>query len=175
MAKMHSDRDGNAGRKRLGLGVVACGFVLAAALAPVAEALADGPFDQLVGTWRGSGKVSLTSGNTESLKCKAYYTPKSEGAELGIAIRCASPGNSIELRAKLSHSGNQVTGEWEERTYNATGIVSGDGSVGKLQLSITGGAFTGTMTVQTNGTQQTVTIRTNGIALTGVNMNLSKG
>jgi hypothetical protein len=42
-------------------------------------------------------------------------------------------------------------------------------------LSIDGGAFKGSMAVRTSGTSQTVLIKTEGIALMGVNINLSRG
>ena len=64
-------------------------------------------------------------GNAEALKCRAYYTPKDAGASVGLAIRCASPSNKIELRATLTSAGGRVSGNWEERTFNAMGDVSG--------------------------------------------------
>jgi len=140
-----------------------------------APAAAEGPFSGLSGTWRGAAKVQLQSGSSETLKCYAYYTPKATGAELGLAIRCASAGNKIELRAQLQATGSKVSGRWEERTYNATGDVTGSVQAGRLTLFIDGGAFKGSMAVRTNGTSQTVSIKTNGIALQGVNIDLSRG
>ncbi len=152
------------------------GVLLAAisALAGVPQADARGPFDYLSGTWKGAAKVRLTSGSTETLKCYAYYSPKDAGAGLGLAIRCASASSRIELRAQLAQEGSNITGQWEERTYNASGAVTGKGTDGNFSLSIVGGGFKGTMAVQTNGSSQTVTIRTEGVALQSVNINLSR-
>jgi len=61
-------------------------FTLASA--PLA---ASGPFAQLDGSWSGSGRISLTDGKSEALKCTAYYTPSGGGAEIGVASRCAAP------------------------------------------------------------------------------------
>ncbi|MEZ5818315.1 MAG: hypothetical protein R3D44_14645 [Hyphomicrobiaceae bacterium] len=138
-------------------------------------AAAEGPFTGLSGTWRGAAQVRLQSGSSETLKCYAYYTPKGTGVELGLAIRCASASNKIELRAQLTAAGNKVSGRWEERTYNAMGDVSGSAQEGRLSLIIDGGAFKGSMAVKTIGTSQTVLIKTEGIALLGVNINLSRG
>ncbi|MDX2158892.1 MAG: hypothetical protein SFW09_20505 [Hyphomicrobiaceae bacterium] len=148
---------------------------LAGLLSSVApgSAAADGPFAGLTGAWRGAAQVRLSSGNSETLKCNAYYTPKGAG-ELGLAIRCASAGNKIELRAQLTHSGGRVSGRWEERTYNASGDVTGQAIDGKLNLAIDGGAFKGSMAVRTTGASQTVSIRTTGIALEGVSISLSR-
>lgn len=152
---------------------VACGLALGGILAT--PAAADGPFSGLSGTWRGAAKVRLQSGSSETLKCYAYYTPKPTGVELGLAIRCASASNKIELRAQLQAAGSRVSGRWEERTYNAAGDVSGSAQAGRLSLSIDGGAFKGSMAVRTNGASQTVSIKTEGIALQGVNIDLSRG
>ena len=138
-------------------------------------AAADGPFSGLTGTWRGAAQIRLQSGSSETLKCFAYYTPKGTGAELGLAIRCASASNKIELRAQLTAAAGKVSGRWEERTYNAAGDVTGSAIDGRLSLTIDGGAFKGSMAVRTSGTNQTVSIKTEGIALQGVNINLSRG
>ena len=159
--------------------VLARGLAALCAIAGLAfssdHASAEGPFAGLTGTWRGAAQIKLQSGNAETLKCNAYYTPKGSGTELGIAIRCASSSNKIELRAQLVHSGGQVSGRWEERTYNAAGDVTGQANDGRLSLSIDGGAFKGSMAVRTTGASQSVTIKTEGVALQGVNISLSKG
>jgi len=159
---------------RAAVSVLAACAVVASAVS-VSSASADGPFSGLTGTWRGAAEVRLQSGSSETLKCFAYYTPKGTGAELGLAIRCASASNKIELRAQLASTDGKVSGRWEERTYNAAGDVTGSAQEGRLMLSIDGGAFKGSMAVRTSGTSQTVLIKTEGIALMGVNINLSRG
>lgn len=156
-----------ASRTAVGVAVLA-GFVAAS---PVR---AEGPFAGLAGTWRGAAEVRLQGGSSETLKCFAYYTPKGAG-ELGLAIRCASASNKIELRAQLTASAGKVSGRWEERTYNAAGDVSGQAQDGRLNLSIDGGAFKGSMAVRTVGATQSVSIKTEGIALQGVSISLSRG
>jgi len=135
---------------------------------------AAGPFADLNGSWSGSGRIRLEDGKTEGLKCKAYYLPKGGGAELGLALRCASASNKIELRANLTSSGNRVSGSWEERAFNATGSVSGHASGNRLNLSIDGGGFSGSMAVTTTGKSQAIAVSTQGIGLRGVNVNLQR-
>ncbi len=132
------------------------------------------PFAELDGAWSGSGRIRLEDGKSEVLKCKAYYLPKSGGAELGLALRCASASNKIELRANLASSGSRVSGSWEERTFNASGSVSGHASDNRIDLSIDGGGFNGSMAVTTTGRSQVISVSTNGIALRGVNVNLQR-
>ncbi|MFV0298540.1 MAG: hypothetical protein ACK5JT_20760 [Hyphomicrobiaceae bacterium] len=115
----------------------------------------------------------MSSGKSEVLKCRAYYTSKEKDG-LGLAIRCASASNRIELRAHLHQEAGQVSGRWEERTYNATGNVTGRARQGKINLSIVGGGFSGSMAVATNGSSQTVTIETQGVGLKSVDIKLSR-
>ncbi len=154
------------------IGAVLAAVSLGSAPAP---AVAQSPFNSFSGNWSGAGKVMFTGGSTEAVSCRAYYTPKDAGTSLGVSIRCASPSSKIELRATLLYQGGKVTGKWEERTFNAAGDVSGQASANKINISIVGGGLTGTMAVGVNGTNQSVQIKTEGIGMTGVDINLSRG
>ncbi|HSD91524.1 MAG TPA: hypothetical protein VLB11_00665 [Methyloceanibacter sp.] len=138
---------------------------------PVPTASAANPFDVLLGSWRGNGQILLSNGARERLKCNAYYT--GGGSQLGMAIRCQSESSNVEIRSKLSQSGNRITGTWEERTYNATGTARGQASGSRISLQISGGV-TGTMSVSYSGSRQSVAISTQGIALKSVTIDLSR-
>lgn len=140
-----------------------------------APAAAQSPFAALSGNWAGSGKVRFTGGSSEAVTCKAYYTPKEAGASMGVAILCASPSSKIELRATLAYDAGKVTGKWEERTYNVAGDVEGQANPNKINVSINGGGMTGSLAVGVNGGSQTVSIKTEGISMSGVDISLSKG
>jgi hypothetical protein len=139
----------------------------------MAQARAETPFQVLAGSWAGSGQIKLETGKSEALKCRAFYTQK-EAESLGLAIRCASASNKIELRANLNQNGNRITGNWEERTFNAAGSVTGRVTSGRISLAISGGAFSGAMNVSVGGENHTVSIETNGIGLRAVSINLSR-
>ena len=134
---------------------------------PVAHAT---PFDTLLGTWRGSGTVRLNTG-TERLTCNAYYT--GGGSQLGMAIRCKSPTSKVEIRSKLSLSGNRLTGNWEERTYNASGSASGTASPSRLSIRVSG-TINGSMSVSFSKSRQSVSISVSGSPLQAVKVNLSR-
>jgi hypothetical protein len=134
-------------------------------------ASAAGPFDTLIGSWGGSGSFKLEGGKTERIKCNAYYT--GGGAQLGMVVRCAGQSNNIEIRSKLSYSGNRLSGNWEERTFNAEGVVSGQITSSRLSLGISG-AVSGSMNVSYSHSRQDVTIATQGIPLQSVNISLSR-
>jgi len=132
------------------------------------------PFASLEGNWSGSGQIRLDGGQTERLKCTAYYRHKDGGAGLSIAIRCASQNNKIELRASIINQGGKLSGSWEERTFNAAGEVTGQASDNRISLSITGGGLSGSMVVSFSPSSQRVSITTEGTGLKGVNINLSR-
>jgi hypothetical protein len=157
--------------RRSALALIAAASLFA--LAPSA-ALAENPFATLNGTWSGAGQIKLEGGSSESLKCRAYYTAKDDGAGLGLAIRCASASNKIELRANLTYAGGKVSGDWEERQFNAGGSVTGQASGNKINLAITGGGVNGSLTVALSGASHSVSIQTTGIGLRAVNINLSR-
>lgn len=150
------------------------GAVALAMLAFVAPATAN-PLNRYVGTWSGSGSIKLDSGKSERISCKAYYTSPNGSTQLNVAIRCANPSNKIEMRADLIYSGGSVSGTWEERTFNATGAVSGTASAASIKLSING-AINGSMSVSLNDNRQSVFISTagSGSGLSGVKINLKR-
>ncbi len=129
------------------------------------------PFDALLGSWGGTGEIHLDKGRTERIKCNAYYT--GGGAQLGLAIRCQSESYKIEIRSKLSYSGGRLSGNWEERTFNASGTATGSASDSAIRLSITG-PVTGSMNVNFTKSRQSVSITTRGTALQGVNITLGR-
>ena len=150
---------------------VALGALLAA---PLAANAGDGAIGALVGNWSGSAQATLDSGQTESMRCKGYYTGQGSDG-LGIAIRCANGSSKIDLRATLTFANGAVSGNWEERTYNAAGSVSGKSSANKVNLAITGGGLTAAMAVNITGASHSVSISTQGTGLKGVNISFNRG
>jgi hypothetical protein len=157
-----------AGARRL-LAAGALGLVV---LGVSAGAGAANPLARMSGSWSGAGEFRLQDGRSERIRCSALYAPRS-GAGLGLALRCASAGNRIELRASLVSRGSRVSGSWEERSYNASGAVSGIAAGSSLRLAISGG-LNGYMVVTTNGRSQSISVRTDASALRGVSISLRR-
>jgi hypothetical protein len=161
----------SSGRWRLYPAVLAVALVSAGAHSAGAG---DNPFPALVGSWSGAGEARFDNGQSESMRCKGYYT--ADGAQgIGPAIRCANAAAKIDLRAKLTYSNGSVSGDWEERTYNASGTVAGKASAEKVMVTITGGGLTGSMAVANGGSGHSVTINTKGTGLKGVVISLTRG
>ena len=149
----------------------------------------EGDFVAIIG-YSGSGKTTLVSilagllapdsgtaqfegGTTESLRCKGYYTSGSGGAALGLSIRCANASAKVELRANLNYANGTVSGDWEERTYNQSGTVSGKANANKISLAISGG-ISGSMSVSLSGSRHSVNVSTGGPTLKGINISMSR-
>ncbi|MBU1211155.1 MAG: hypothetical protein KJ587_07775 [Alphaproteobacteria bacterium] len=152
--------------------IAACAALAFATISQFAgTASAAGPFETLLGSWGGSGTYRLASGKSEKLRCDAYYT--GGGTQLGMVVRCSGGENKIEIRSKLSASGNNLSGHWEERTFNAEGSATGRVSDGHISLGISG-AVSGSMSVEFSRSRQTVAISTQGTELAGVDVSLSR-
>lgn len=152
---------------------VSAAGLMTAALMVASGAHAESPFGALQGSWSGSGSVQFEGGQSERLRCTAYYTSGGGGNELGLAIRCASASNKIELRGRLTYADGNVSGTWEERTYNATGTASGKANSGNVALRLAG-AIPGTMNLTFSKARQSVAISTQGSKVKAVNIGLSR-
>jgi hypothetical protein len=149
-------------------------FVLAAISAAflLPTAASAGVLDTLDGSWAGGGNVTFDGGAKEKMRCNGYY--KSGGDDLTMAIKCASAGGAkIELRGTMKNSGGKVSGNWEERTYNAGGSIAGSASSGNLKIGISG-TITGNMSVSFSQSSQTVAISTTGSTLRTVNISFNR-
>jgi hypothetical protein len=91
-----------------------------------------------------------------------------------MAIRCRSDSTEVEIRGLLTRQGQALAGTWEERTFNVSGEAKGRVAADKMNLAISGGGFTGSMSVGYTGAKQTVNITAQGIKMRSVNVTLSK-
>lgn len=141
-----------------------------AALAPAARA--ENIVATLNGSWSGSGRIVYTDGSSEGIHCNAFYT--GSGRDLSMAIQCKSDRNPIHIRSKLRIDGSRASGEWEERTFNASGNASGNVGPNSMSLKVSGGGFDGQMAVSFNKSQHDITVTTKGIAMSRATMSLSR-
>lgn len=126
----------------------------------------------LVGSWSGSGRITYTDGSSESIRCTAYYT--GSGRDLNMAIQCRSEKNPVNIRSKLRIEGSRASGEWEERTFNASGSASGNVGNNSMRLDVAGGGFKGNMSVSFTQSSHDLIITTEGIAMKRATMSFSR-
>jgi hypothetical protein len=137
-----------------------------------ATAAAAGPIEELDGYWSGGGTVVFSEGS-ERVKCAVRYKVGQGGAQIKQTMRCASADYSINATAELAVSGAQVAGNWEEKTYSASGQVSGR-YTGTFVLSIKGANFSAAMNVNLSSCKQSITIHPRGLEVRRISMNLAK-
>ena len=156
--------------KTLLIGIAALGFLLSSGTISPSEAAS--ALAKLRGSWGGSGTFSLADGTVERIRCNAYYTGGS--SQLRLAIRCRSATNNIDIRSRLSHSAGNLSGSWEEGTYNVEGSAYGSISRRNLNLSVEGGGLSATMDVSFTSRRQRVSINVFGVPLQSVNISLRR-
>ena len=137
----------------------------AAAAAPALASLA--------GRWSGWGTIVLGSGSSEQVRCVATYLNKPDNG-LQQNLRCASASYKIDAVADLTLDNDQVSGNWEERTYASSGSVSGRMTGSGFNLSIQGPSFTAVMAVTVSECQQSITIAPRGIDVIRISIGLGK-
>jgi hypothetical protein len=150
----------------------AVALVLWAGAAALAEA---SPIEELTGYWTGGGTLLLAERVTEKVKCAVIYKVGGGGTLIKQTIRCASADYNINAVAELRVNGGQVAGNWEEKTYSATGQVSGRYTGSSFVLSIQGANFTAAMDLGLNGTcKQTIRIQPKGLEIKRISISLAK-
>ena len=149
---------------------VVLGFCAAMA---VASATA-GPIDDLTGYWTGAGSVLLSNGSTERVKCAVVYKVGEGGTRIRQTLRCASADYSINAAAELHVRGAQVSGNWEEKTYSATGEITGRYNGTSFVLSIQGANFTAAMNVSLSACKQSINISPKGLDVNRISIGLVK-
>ena len=120
------------------------------------------------------GDLVLEDGTREQLSCRGYYVLKSEGRGLSIASLCSSPKQKFELRSLVSESGGAISGQWEERTFHATGQVSGSSKGTTMNLAFSG-TIEGTIAISFTGKTHSVNVTAAGAGVKGISISLTRG
>lgn len=132
---------------------------LALSVAGTCYAQSIAPFNRLAGQWSGSGKIELSNGTHESIKCRAAYDVLGDQSKLQLNIRCASDSFNFDLRASANYSAGAIAGNWSESTRNIAGTISGRADGDRFQVVARASSFVATLTVITHGGRQSVVIR----------------
>jgi hypothetical protein len=163
-------------RRRSGFPLLcAAGVLIASISSALAQRSGTGPFADLTGSWVGTGSIMLSSGDTESIRCRANYTAGQAGYTLQQGLRCASDSYNFNLSSDIRTDGGAITGSWQETTRGVSGEVSGRASGGTIQARVDSPGFTANLSLATRGDRQSVTIRSQGTELAGVSITLRRG
>src|SRR5580704_8378237 len=83
--------------RTLAVAVMSAAVVLLSAASGQAQQAAAGPFDNLNGSWSGSGIVNLREGAKERVRCKSNYVVKSGGFNVQLDLICASDAYKFDM------------------------------------------------------------------------------
>jgi hypothetical protein len=137
-------------------------IILASALCTVigiGHASAGEAFKRLEGQWRGKGTIEFSNKSKETLHCRAAYDVLQSGANLQLAIRCASDSYKIDLLGNANEANGKISGSWSESTLNVSGTLSGSADGSTIKVLASSPVFTATFGLVTHGARQSVSIR----------------
>jgi hypothetical protein len=121
------------GRSRGSVAALFCGLTAIGLAVPAqAQQLS------ISGAWNGSGTVSLPSGNTEKVRCRATFSQS--GANATMNATCASPSTKVTQSAALTRvSGNKFAGDFTNAEYGISGSIRVTVNGNSLSASMQGG------------------------------------
>ena len=139
------------------------------------EAYAKEAFENLAGSWSGSGRVETSNGLREPVRCKANYNVKNAGQSVKLDLRCASDAFTFELSSNIDRNGETLSGDWFESTNSVAGTISGRNGDGLIEARADGDTFTALITVGTNGSRQSFLMESPGARVSRVSIDLRRG
>ena len=132
-----------------------------------------GPFAEMAGVWSGSGAISLDSGASERIRCRATYAVSGDGTGLNQNLVCASDSYKFELKSDVLAKDGSLSGTWSELSRNVGGSLEGRASNGQFDVVVSAAAFKAKLSVTTHGNKQAVSISSEG-AIKGASISLSR-
>ncbi len=122
----------------------------------IASPLAASPItDALEGEWSGSGRLTLSSGETERIRCNG--TARSTTANtVDQKFNCASTGKNFSFSSSLHISSNRVRGTWNGS--GRSGTVTGSATRSSVKVRLVGGDGAGNLSASISGCRQNLRI-----------------
>lgn len=111
----------------------------------------NGPFARLAGTWFGGGRVVLSDGEVERIRCRAEADVGDAGASMRQHLRCASASYNFDVQNNVTANRGVISGNWDETTHNVGGQVSGTASPELIRARVEGGQFAADVTLAPRG------------------------
>ena len=116
------------------------------------------PFAAMAGSWSGGGTISLTNDINEKLRCRATHSFRQNNGSLALSIRCASDNYKFELTSDVVERRGQISGQWSEAAYKASGTISGRVAGSRIVAVAQSDSLTTDVSVTTTGNRQTIVI-----------------
>jgi hypothetical protein len=133
-----------------------------------------GPFENLAGTWSGSGTITMKDGGHERVRCSGTYTVGSDGNTMRNELRCSSDSYKVEMTTDITQIGDQLAGNWTENTRHVAGRVSGRATPASIHARAEGDTFTALLAVTTHGDRQSISIQSPGSEVSDVSISMTR-
>lgn len=155
-------------------------LLLAAAFQSAASAHATpaqdaSPFVKLAGRWLGEGRLGFSGGKTETVKCRVTYIVTDEARQVRQTIRCATEGDTVEVRSEVTHASGTLSGHWKELSRDWSGDVSGSVTPNGFKVAIRGTELNANMDIIVKDNRQIIEIQFINSSLIGLTLILNKG
>jgi len=121
-----------------------------------------GPFARMAGTWFGDGRVILSDGEVERIRCRAEADVAESGASMRQHLRCASASYNFDVQNNVTAKRGVISGNWDETTHNVGGQVSGTASPELVRARVEGAQFAADVTLVPRGNSLRVTLDPQG-------------
>jgi hypothetical protein len=138
----------------------------------IAPACAEQGFDNVAGSWSGSGSMKPSDGARERVRCKVDYNIKNAGQSVKMNVRCASDAYKMDLSANIDQNGTALSGNWFESQYRQGGKVSGQNVNGLIEAKVESDTIIALLTVRTKGNHQTFVMEAPGAWVSQVSIDL---
>lgn len=133
------------------------------------------PFVKLAGRWLGEGRLGFTGGKTETVKCRVTYILTDEARQVRQTIRCATEGDTVEVRSEVTHAAGVLSGSWKELSREWSGELSGNVTAHGFKVAIRGTELNANMDIIVKDSRQIIEIQFINSSLIGLTLILSKG
>ena len=154
-------------------------ILLAAALilgvAVPARAQEASPFAKLAGRWLGDGRLGITGGATERVKCRVTYVVTDDARQVRQTIRCAADSGTVEVQSTVTHAAGNLTGTWKELSRDWSGELSGNVTPRGFKVAIKGSELNANMDIIVKDDRQIIEIQFINSSLIGLTLVLNKG
>jgi len=102
------------------------------------QALAEGLFSGMAGSWRGEGSLKWSTGENERMRCTAKYEVTADGNKIVQDMVCATDSTRLVVKSDITYrpAAGVITGQWSERGYGINGWVSGTASAGNIKANV---------------------------------------
>jgi hypothetical protein len=139
-----------------------------------AVAHAEQAFDNVAGSWSGSGSMKPSDGPPERVRCKVDYLVKNAGQSVKMNVRCASDAYKMNLSANIDQNGTALSGNWFESQYRQGGKVSGQNVQGLIEAKVESDTIVALLTVRTKGNHQSFVMEAPGAWVSQVSIDLAR-